>query len=129
MIVEILLEISSLQDGTERVFIAVSRQITYIIAMMLALQLMRQLHRQTSDKRTTAGGLAPQIAPELRLLTLAARPGYPGCTARRWSWLRVREAIRQTGPYKLPGKPSEQVRKLRFNTLLHPQKKTKLFDC
>ena len=27
--------------------------------------------------------------PELRLLTVAARPGYPGCTSRRWSWLRV----------------------------------------
>ena len=39
MLVEILLEITSLQDGTERVFIEVSRQITYIIAMMLALQL------------------------------------------------------------------------------------------
>ena len=44
-------------------------------------------------------------APELRLLTLAARPGYPGCTSRRWSWLRVWEAIRQTRAYKMPRKP------------------------
>ena len=61
--------------------------------------------------------------PELHLLTLATRAGYPGCTVRRWSWLRMWEAIRQTGPYKLPGKPSElPVRKLHFNTLLHPPK-------
>ena len=76
------------------------------------------------------GELAPQIVPELRLLTLAARPGYPGCTARRWSWLRVWEAIRQTRAYKMPRKHSKRpVRKLRFNTLLHPRKKAKLLDC
>ena len=69
------------------------------------------------------------FAPELRLLTLAARPGYPGCTTRRWSWLWVREAIRQTGAYQLPRKANGRpVRKLRIDTLLHPKKITRTVE-
>jgi len=62
--------------------------------------------------------------PELRLLTLASRPGYPGCTTRRWSWLWVWEAIRQSRAFKQPTEPNGLTfRKLHINTPLHPPQK------
>ena len=81
MLLEILLEITSLQDGTERVFIEVSRQISYIIAMMLALQLTETAPsantRKTSDKRTTAGGVSPSNCARASSANLSRKARLP----------------------------------------------------
>ena len=48
-----------------------------------------QFHLQQYLQQFNLASILLFAAPELRLLTLAARPGYPGFTSRRWSWLRV----------------------------------------
>ena len=84
MLVEILLEISSLHDGTERVYIEVSRQITYIIAMMLALQLTETAPSASKQGKPVKsellqGGISPSNCARAPCANLGRKARLSSC--------------------------------------------------